>query len=101
MPKIAVVIYKTLRISTSYFYIEICTNLFHGSKHSIIQVEARLIKNLHMPFGRGRGQGFLEEEVSFAWDECILDGVFECDLKIVAAAVLSFHTPLVAILIML
>ena len=54
-----------------------------------------------MPFGRGWGQGFLEEEVSFAWDECILDGVFECDLKIVAAAVLSFHTPLVAILIML
>ena len=39
----------------------------------------------------------MEEEVSFAWVACILDAVFECDLKIVAAAVLSFHTPQVAI----
>lgn len=59
-------------------------------------MEASLVKNIICLSAEAEAKA-LEEEVSFSWDACILDAVFECDLKIVAAEVLSFHTPTVAI----
>ena len=53
-------------------------------------VTAALSKKLHYPLGPLEGESMaMEEGVTFAWDVCVHDVVFECDSKIVSDALNS------------